>query len=94
MESTGYTWGCQAQELYPGAKILRDSDRALSWNEGTGMEFWEVKIEANAHEVRLVFSGLEVVDVPPGYAPFVVEADGAAERYATGSTVPLAPPAE
>ena len=91
MESTGYVWGVRGQELYPGAAIVMESDRARYWNEQVGIPFWEVQVEANAQEIRLVFSDLSVEDVEPGYAPFAVASDGVAERHAAGSKIPLPP---
>jgi hypothetical protein len=87
----GYAWGVRGQELYPGATIVAESERAMYWCEQVGIPFSEVLIEANAHEIRLVFSTLSVDDVEPGYAPFAVASDGVAERYAAGSKQPLRP---
>ncbi|MGA8725201.1 MAG: hypothetical protein WB565_09155 [Acidimicrobiales bacterium] len=94
MESTGYVWGVRGQELYPGATIVRESERARYWHEQVGVPFWEVQIEANAHEIRLVFSDLSVADIESGYAAFAVASDGVAERFAEGSKIPLSPPDE
>ncbi len=91
-DSAGYVWGVRGQELYPGGTIVRDSERARYWRGQVGIPFWEVQIEANAHEIRLVFSDANVEDLDPGYAPLVVGANGVAERYADGSKIPLSPP--
>lgn len=40
---------------------------------GPGIDFHEVRIEANAHHVTLLFSDLQMSEVPIGYAPFVTE---------------------
>ncbi len=91
-DSARYVWGVRGQEVYPGGTIVRDSERAKYWQEQVGIPFWEVQIEANAHEIRLVFSDISIEDVEPGYAPFVTGRDGEAERYAQGSKIPLPPP--
>jgi len=91
VDSTGYVWGVCAQELYPGAKIISDSERANFWHNQVGIPFWEVQIEANAQEIRLVFSELNVEDVESGYAPFVIAEEGVAERYAASTKIPLSP---
>jgi hypothetical protein len=90
-ESMGYTWGVAGQELYPGASIVEPSSRAQLWARETGIQFHEVHIEANAHEISIVFSELTMEEVAPGYVPFRVEADGVAERYASGSKIPFPP---
>jgi hypothetical protein len=94
MDSTGYVWGVRGQELYPGATIVPQSERAKHWRERVGIPFWEVLIEANAHEIRLVFSGLSVEDLEPGYAAFAVASDAVAEHYAAGIKIPFPPPKE
>ena len=37
-----------------------------------GVDFHEVRFGLNAHDITLVFSDLEITEVEPGYAPFVV----------------------
>lgn len=91
-DEAGYVWGVQGQELYPGATVVRESARAKAWSEKTGIPFFEVQVRANAHELTLVFSNLTVEQVSAGYAPYVVGGAPAAEQYASGSKVPLAPP--
>ncbi|PZG10933.1 hypothetical protein C1I95_27705 [Micromonospora craterilacus] len=71
----GYVWGVKWQSLYPGAKILEESPAARSWAEAIGLEFHEVRIQTNAHDLTLVFSDLQVSDLPPGYRPFAVDQD-------------------
>lgn len=70
----GYVWGVNEQVLYPGMTLVSPSARARRWTEDVGIDFHEVRIEGNAHAVRLVFSELEVSEVAAGYAPFVVPA--------------------
>ena len=89
--SLGFVWGVRCQILYPGAKIVPDSDRAKRWTEEVGIAFHEVQIEANAHALNLVFSDLVIDDIASGYEPFRVEEHGVAERYAEGSKIPLNP---
>ncbi|MFD5145644.1 hypothetical protein [Streptomyces sp. NPDC058401] len=66
----GYVWGANYHELY-GAELRPKSEAALRWSKAVGIDFHEVHIETNAHDLTLVFSDLEVTEVPVGYAPFV-----------------------
>ncbi|MBO4164970.1 YxiG-like protein [Micromonospora antibiotica] len=72
----GYVWGVKWHALYPGARVQAESATARSWAEATGLDFHEVLIETNAHVLTLVFSDLQVSEVPPGYRPFTVDGDG------------------
>lgn len=60
----GYVWGVKWQPVYPGAKVIAESPSARSWAESIGIEFHEVRIEANAHDLTLVFSDLQVSELP------------------------------
>ena len=40
-DSTGYVWGVQSQELYPGASVVDPSTRAEYWSELIGIRFFE-----------------------------------------------------
>ena len=90
LQSSGYAWGVQAQELYPGAVVVADSDRARWWSEQVGVPFHEIEVSANAHHLRLVFAGLEVTEIADGWTPFTVGRPGIAEEYAAGSKIPEA----
>ncbi|MBE3014888.1 hypothetical protein IL992_37810 [Microbispora sp. NEAU-D428] len=68
----GYVWGVKWQCLYPGGRIVFDSQHAREWSEALGIDFHEVRFETNAHDITLVFSDLQVTEVPAGYAPFSV----------------------
>ncbi|MFI6124186.1 hypothetical protein ACIBCU_31285 [Streptomyces sp. NPDC051064] len=59
--------------LYPGAKVLPASEATRRWTQAVGIDFHEVRIETNAHRLTLLFSDLQVSEVPDGYAPFVTE---------------------
>lgn len=87
--STGYVWGVEAQELYPGATVVQGSERAAYWADQLGIAFHEVVVEANSQAIGLVFSEVTVAEVTAGYAPFIVAAAGHAETYAEGSRQPL-----
>jgi hypothetical protein len=89
-QSEGYIWGVQCQELYPGATVMGDSERARSWAGQVGVEFHEVEISANAHQISLVFADLQVEEVAVGYTPFAVGKTGIPEAYAADSKIPLA----
>lgn len=71
-EVDGYVWGVRWQGLYPGAQLVVPSARAALWTDAAGSAFREVRIEAGAHEITLVFSELAVIDIASGYAPFTV----------------------
>jgi hypothetical protein len=68
----GFVWGVKWQVLYPGATVVPDSPAARTWGEAIGIDFNEVRIQTNAHDLSLVFSDLWVSQLPPGYAPYVV----------------------
>ncbi|MET7460412.1 hypothetical protein [Nonomuraea sp. NPDC005501] len=82
-EIDGFAWGVKWQNLYPGAKIIHDSERARTWAEDLGNDVHEVRFESNAHDITLVFSDLQVTTVEPGFAPFKIEPD---ENPAIGNT--------
>ncbi|WP_329537250.1 hypothetical protein OG568_53115 (plasmid) [Streptomyces sp. NBC_01450] len=69
----GYVWGVKWHCLYPGAKLLPESETTRRWSKALGIDFHEVRIETNAHNLALLFSDLQVSEVPVGYAPFVTE---------------------
>lgn len=70
----GFVWGVKAHSFYPGAKLLSDSEAARRWARAIGIDFHEVTIETEAHHLTLIFSDLQVSEVPDGYTPF--RADG------------------
>ncbi|MFJ5608275.1 hypothetical protein ACIQCJ_02620 [Streptomyces sp. NPDC093221] len=69
----GYVWGVKWHALYPGATVLSESETARRWKQSIGIDFHEVCIETNAHRLTLVFSDLQVSELPVGYAPFTTE---------------------
>ncbi|HUB69696.1 MAG TPA: hypothetical protein VL984_04690 [Acidimicrobiales bacterium] len=93
-DATGYVWGVAGQVAYPGGSLVSPSSRAQQWSDAAGIDFQEVCIEANAHEISIVFSDLVVEEVAAGYTPYRVEAEGVAERYAAASKIPLRPDRE
>jgi len=68
----GYVRGVKWHLLYPGGKVVADSDRARRWKATIGLDFHEARIQTNAHDITLVFTALEVSKLEVGYAPFVV----------------------
>jgi hypothetical protein len=88
-DATGYVWGVESQELYPGARVVKGSKRAACWADRLGIAFHEVLVESNSQAIGLVFSEVTVSEVTPGYAPFTVAASGHAEAYAGSSRQPL-----
>ncbi|MFG2601874.1 hypothetical protein [Streptomyces sp. NPDC048462] len=69
----GYVWGVKWHGLYPGAGLLPESEATRRWSNAVGIDFHGVRIETNAHNLTLVFSDLQVTEVPVGYAPFVTD---------------------
>lgn len=69
----GYVWGVKWHAMYPGASLLPESEATRRWSKALGIDFHEVRTEANAHNVTLLFSDVQVSEVPVGYAPFVTE---------------------
>lgn len=54
---------------------MEDSAAAIRWAEATGLDFMAVRIQTNAHDIELIFSDLEVAEVPYGTVPFEVTRD-------------------
>jgi hypothetical protein len=71
----GFVWGARWQPFYPGGVAIRGSRLARRWKKSMGITMHEVRIQAGAHNLTLMFSDLVVTDVPPGYAPFAVGSD-------------------
>lgn len=69
----GYVWGVKWHGLCPGATILPTSEETRRWSQAVGIDFHEVRLETNAHNLTLVFSDLEVSTLPTGYAPFTAD---------------------
>lgn len=69
----GYVWGVKWHCLYPGAKLLPESEVTRHWSTALGVDFHEVRIETNAHNLTLLFSDLQLSEAPVGYTPFVTE---------------------
>ncbi|MFI6744291.1 hypothetical protein ACIBI9_66520 [Nonomuraea sp. NPDC050451] len=62
----GYLWGVNWQMLYPGATLITDSPTARHWATTIGIDFHEVRIQTNAHDLTLVFSDLGIEELPSG----------------------------
>lgn len=69
----GFVWGVRWQRMYPGARLIPESEAARRWTRAVGIDFHEVRIETEAHRLTLVFSDLQVGKVPTGYAPYVTD---------------------
>jgi hypothetical protein len=54
------------QGLYPGTALLTDSPTARQWATAIGIDFHEVRIQTNAHDLTLIFSDLQVQERPAG----------------------------
>lgn len=69
----GYVWGVKCHCMYPGAALLPESEATRRWSKAVGIDFHEVRIETNAHNLTLLFSGLQVSEVPVGCTPFCTD---------------------
>ncbi|MEU0568558.1 hypothetical protein ABZ297_24690 [Nonomuraea sp. NPDC005983] len=65
VDLNGYVWGVNWQMLYPGATLIADSPTARSWAAAIGIDFHEVRIQTNAHDLTLIFSDLRIEELPP-----------------------------
>ena len=59
----GYVWGVKWQNVEK-TQLLPESDTARRWAGELGIDFHEVRIELNAHDLSLVFSDLEITELP------------------------------
>ncbi|GGX31400.1 YxiG-like protein [Streptomyces chryseus] len=59
-------------EMY-GAELRPGSEATRRWSKAVGIDFHEVHMETNAHDLTLLFSDLEVSEVPVGHAPFIAD---------------------
>lgn len=84
----GYVCGIRSQLAYPGLRLVEPSPEAADWSQRLGIGFHEVMFEGNAHQISLVFSGLETSPWDPAVAT------GAGRRdAATGDRVRRVRPA-
>ncbi|MEU4833856.1 hypothetical protein [Streptosporangium sp. NPDC023615] len=60
----GYVWGVNWQCLYPGMTLVTDSPAAREWAAAVGIDFHEVRIQTNAHDLTLIFSDLLIEEIP------------------------------
>ena len=60
----GFFWGVGFQHLYPGGTVVAESQQARNWSKAVGIDFHEVRIETDTHELTLVFSDLRVTPLP------------------------------
>lgn len=68
----GYVWGVRWQQTYPGFTFATDSAEAERWRMALGLPFYDLRLEANGHNLQLVFSDLRIEPASRGYAPFTV----------------------
>jgi hypothetical protein len=69
----GYVWGVKWHGLHPGGRLVPDSPRTQAWTRAIGIDFHEVCLTTNAHELTLVFSDLQVSKLDSGYAAWSVD---------------------
>ncbi|MFI8326975.1 hypothetical protein [Streptomyces sp. NPDC085529] len=58
---------------YPGARLLPECEVTRRWSKALGIDLHEVCMETSAHNVTLLFSDLQVSEVPVGHGPFVTK---------------------
>ncbi len=63
---SGYVWGVEYADAYPGISYVENSARARHWTEALGNEMHEVRIESNVLVLEFVFHDLRVVQLAVG----------------------------
>jgi hypothetical protein len=63
---SGYVWGVEYADAYPGLSYVEDSPRARHWTETLGHQMHEVRIESNVLSLELVFHDLHVHQLAAG----------------------------
>jgi hypothetical protein len=63
---SGYVFGVNEMEAYPGATYIADSLLAAEWTRRLDRRMHEVKIESNGHRLQLVFHSLRVHKIAQG----------------------------
>jgi hypothetical protein len=61
---SGFVWGVNWADAYPGLRYVGDSAEAQRWSEDLGHQMHEVRLETNTFTLRVVFHDLVVTDVP------------------------------
>lgn len=69
-------WGVMWQCNDPGMRLIEASAEAREWSEKLGLPLYEALIETNGHNINLVFSGLDVRTLRPGWSPFTLPEGG------------------
>ncbi|MBE8477229.1 YxiG-like protein [Streptomyces justiciae] len=59
----GWVWGVKWANLET-AQVLPESDAAHRWAGELGIDFHAVRIETQVHDLSLVFSDLEITELP------------------------------
>jgi hypothetical protein len=59
-EPSGYVWGTNWSNAYPGIKNLVTSERALYWRDSLGKSMHEFELETDRFIIKLVFHALEI----------------------------------
>lgn len=63
---SGFAWGTNWAEAYPGFSYIEDSERASKWAGQLDREMHELRIETNVFELSLVFHDLRVAQLAAG----------------------------
>lgn len=64
---SGYVWDVRWQNAYPGLSYIRDSGVAQEWSERLNKPMHEVCIEADAHNIRLIFHDVTITKIAQGF---------------------------
>jgi hypothetical protein len=65
-EPSGYVWGVNYSDAYPGPKYIHDSSLAAEWSRRLGKLMHEVVIETNGHNVRIIFHDVSIRKIARG----------------------------
>jgi hypothetical protein len=65
-EPSGFVWGVEWAEAYPGVEYVEPSDSAAAWTEKVGKPMHALRIETNAYLIDLVCHDLVVTPLAVG----------------------------
>jgi hypothetical protein len=63
---SGFVWGVEWADAYPGASTVIDSPRAAEWSDRLGRAMHEVEIKTNAYTLRLICHALQIEQLAVG----------------------------
>jgi len=65
-QPSGFVWGTNWADAYPGFSYVENSERASKWAGQLDREMHELRIETNVFELSLVFHDLRVTQLAAG----------------------------